>query len=70
MKINRKTKMSEILESNPNAVEILFNEGLSCVGCHMTMSETLEEGCKSHGMTDKQINELVKKLNKEKFARP
>ncbi len=65
MKINRKTKMSEILESKPDAVEILFKEGLSCVGCPMTMQETLEQGCKVHGFSDEQIDKLVEKLNKK-----
>lgn len=64
MKITKKTKLSEILRSNEKAAMILFNAGLSCVGCPMAMQETLEEGCKAHGMDDKKINELIKKLNK------
>jgi hypothetical protein len=31
----------------------------------MAMQETLEQGCLSHGMTEKQIDKLVKELNKK-----
>jgi len=65
MKITAKTKISEIIEKNPDAISVLFDAGLSCVGCPMTMQETLEEGCKAHGMTKKDINKLIEKLNKE-----
>ncbi len=62
-KINSKTKLSEVIQKNPDAAEILFNAGLSCVGCPMAMQETLEEGCKAHGMNQKDIDELVGRLN-------
>jgi hybrid cluster-associated redox disulfide protein len=66
MKITRKTKLSELLSKNPEAAEILFESGMSCIGCPMAMQETLEEGCSSHGMSEKEIDELIKKLNKKK----
>ncbi len=62
--ITKNMNFEEILKKNPNSAEILFNSGLHCVGCMMAMNETLEQGCKAHGMSKKQIDELVKKLNK------
>ena len=62
--ITKKTKLSELLEVKPDAAEILFESGLSCIGCPMAMQETLEEGCKAHGMGDEKIDELVRGLNK------
>ena len=62
--ITKKTKFSEILESNKDAAEILFEAGLHCVGCPMTSQESLEDGCKAHGMSEKDIDELVERLNK------
>ncbi len=62
-KINNKTKLSEIIQKHPDAAEVLFEAGLSCVGCPMAMEETLEEGCKAHGMGEKDIDELVRRLN-------
>ncbi len=63
--ITKKSKLKDILENNPDAAEILFNAGLACIGCPMAMQETLEQGCKAHGMTKKQIGKLIKKLNKK-----
>ena len=65
-KITLKTKLGKILDINENAAEILFGHGLSCIGCPMAMEETLEEGCLAHGMNKKDIDDLVKLLNKKK----
>ncbi len=65
MKITRSTKLSEILQEKPEAAEILFEAGLSCVGCPMAQQETLEEGCKAHDFSDKEIDELIKRLNEK-----
>lgn len=62
-KISSETKLSKIIEINPNAGEILFESGMHCIGCGMASGETLEDGCKAHGMNKKQIDELIKKLN-------
>ena len=64
-KITKKTKFSEILENNEDAAEILFESGLHCVGCPMTAQENLEDGCLAHGMSGKEIDELVERLNKK-----
>lgn len=64
-KITKKTQMSKILEENEKAAEILFEAGMGCVGCSMAMHETLEDGCKAHGMNDKEINKLMEKLNRK-----
>ena len=63
MKITRETKLHELAESMEN-VEILQDMGLHCIGCFASQFENLEQGCKGHGMSDKEINELIKKLNK------
>jgi len=63
-KITKTTKLSEVMKINPDAAETLFESGLGCIGCSMATEETVEQGCLAHGMTPKQINELIKKLNK------
>ena len=63
MKITKKTKIMELVNENPNAIEILFNAGLMCVGCGMAQNETLEQGMKAHGFSDKEIGEVIKELN-------
>ncbi len=64
MKITKKTKISEVINETPAAIEILFEAGLTCVGCPMAQQETLEEGCLAHGMGENEIENLIKRLNK------
>lgn len=64
-KITPQTKLSDLLENHPSAAEILFEAGMGCVGCAMAMTETIEQGCLAHGMNKKDIDELIKKLNKK-----
>lgn len=65
--ITPKMKFAEIMEKHPESAEILFESGLHCIGCGMAMHETLGDGCKAHGMSKKQIDALIKKINmKEK----
>ena len=66
MKITKKTLLSEILETNEKAAEILFEAGLHCIGCPMSMQETLEQGCLAHGIEKKDVDEIVNKINKTK----
>jgi len=63
-KITGNTPLSRILHINPGASEELFDVGLHCMGCAFSGMETLEEGCMSHGMSQKEINALIKRLNK------
>lgn len=64
MKITKKTKFAELLRNNPKSAEVLFESGLYCVGCPAAAHETLAQGCEAHGLTKKQTEELIKKLNK------
>jgi len=62
----KKTKINELIEQKPEAIEILFEAGMGCVGCPMAQQETIEQGCKAHGMNDKDIKELIEGINKIK----
>ena len=64
-KITKITKLNELLDINPDAAKILFELGMSCVGCPMAMQETIEQGCLAHGMSKEDIEKLLKKLNKK-----
>ncbi len=63
-KITGKTKLSEIMEINPESAEVLFEAGMGCACCPMAQQESLEDGCKAHGMNKKQVDELITRLNK------
>ncbi len=62
-KITPKTKMSQLLNEKPEVSEILFESGMGCCGCPMAQEETLEQGCKAHGMSKEEIDEIVRKIN-------
>jgi len=66
MKITPKTKISEAMQESPKVTEILFEAGMMCCGCPMAQDETIEEGCRAHGMPKKEIELLIKALNGEK----
>ena len=64
--ITREMTFAELMEKHSDAANTLFESGLHCIGCGMAMYETLEQGCMAHGMNKKQIDDLIKKLNKGK----
>ncbi|MFH1607934.1 MAG: DUF1858 domain-containing protein [archaeon] len=64
-KITKDTKISELMQEKPDAVGILFEAGMGCCGCPAAQMESIEDGCKAHGMSDKDVDELVEKLNKK-----
>ena len=61
-KISKNMSFAEIIEKNPEAIEILMKKGMHCCGCAMASFETLEQGCLSHGLNP---NEIVEELNKK-----
>jgi hydroxylamine reductase len=60
MKVEKSTKIGELLANAPEKAEILIEAGMHCLGCPASQAETLEEACMVHGI---DVEELVKKLN-------
>ena len=60
MKIEKTTKIGQLLEAAPEKAEILLAAGMHCLGCPASQAETLEEACDVHGI---DVDELVEKLN-------
>jgi len=65
-KITKKTKIGELLRKKPEAAELLMDAGMGCIGCPMAQMESIEDGCLSHGIEDKDIDNLIEKLNNKK----
>ena len=57
--ITSQTSFTNILEI-PELIEILLESGMHCIGCPMSIEETIEQGAIAHGLNSK---ELIKKLN-------
>ena len=62
--ITKESIIGDVLKKYPDAAEVMFKHGLHCIGCHVSAFESIENGCKVHGMTEKQIDALVKEINK------
>jgi len=62
-KITKDTNIGEIVENFPQTIETLESFGVHCVGCQVSAFESIEMGFKTHGMSDEQITDAVKKLN-------
>ena len=60
MKIEKTTKIGELLEVAPEKADILLEAGMHCLGCPASQAETLEEACMVHGI---DVEELLTKLN-------
>jgi hybrid cluster-associated redox disulfide protein len=50
-------------ETGMEGATLMAETGLHCVGCLAARGESLEAGCKAHGLTDGQVDALVAKLN-------
>lgn len=61
MEIKKDTKIGEIIEKEPEKVDVLLEAGMHCVGCPASAGETIEEACMVHGL---DVNDVLKEINK------
>lgn len=52
--------IAEILKANANAAEILMKNGMGCLGCPSSQSESLEMAAGIHGL---DLEKLLSELN-------
>jgi hybrid cluster-associated redox disulfide protein len=64
LEVKKEMTFAQLLTKKPEAMNILFENGLHCIGCHMSAYETIEQGCLAHGMSKEDIENLIKQLNK------
>lgn len=63
-------RVLEILALLPDAEKLLAEYGLHCFHCSQNATETLLDGCKSHGFSDEDIGDLVTDLNEMLSVQP
>ncbi len=56
--------IGDVLKKYPDVAVIMLEHGLHCVGCHANVFDTIEAGCKIHGIDDETIDGMVKEINK------
>lgn len=59
-KITKDMTIGEIITSNPNAVPVLLDAGMHCLGCPASQGESIAEAAMVHGI---DADALLEKLN-------
>jgi len=60
-KITKDMTFGEVLKKHPETVKTFFQYGMHCFGCHLAVSETIEQGALAHGVS---VEQLIEDLNK------
>lgn len=63
--ITKDMLVSEIVSKHPTTVPIMLAYGLHCFECGASELETLEEGTIGHGMTQDDLEMILKDVNEE-----
>ncbi len=63
-KITKQMMIGEVIEQYPDSAMVMMSSGLHCIGCHVAVSESVEQGAKAHGMSDEQIDRMVDEMNR------
>ena len=65
--ITKDMTIGQVFENYPQKAaklaDVMTNHGLHCVGCHVNVYETIEQGIMGHGMTKKELDSLLKGMN-------
>ena len=64
-RLRRELTIGDVLEQYPDAAPLLTEKGIHCVGCHVSPFETLEEGFRSHGMSEEDIDTTLADVNEK-----
>ncbi len=64
-RLRRELTIGDVLEQYPDAAPLLTEKGIHCVGCHVSPFETLEEGFRSHGMSEEEIDTILSDINQK-----
>ena len=55
--------IGNIVREYPSAATVMMEYGLHCIGCHVAEWETLEQGCKAHGISKEEMDKMLDDLN-------
>lgn len=60
MEITKETTIGDVLQIKPDAVPVLMDIGMHCIGCPASMGETVAEAAAVHGI---DADDLVARMN-------
>ena len=55
--------LGEVVNKYPESAGIMMDYWLQCIGCHIAVWETIEQGALGYGMSDKDTEEMIEKIN-------
>ena len=58
--ITKDMGIMEVVEKYPNAVPVLMDFGMGCIGCAAAHFENIEQGALAHGI---DVDALIKAMN-------
>ncbi|MEI6285999.1 MAG: DUF1858 domain-containing protein [Bacillota bacterium] len=58
--ITKDINIIELVQSHPEAIEVLQAAGMGCIGCMAARFESLEQGAHAHGIN---IDKMVEDIN-------
>ncbi len=61
--VTRDMTLGDVVQKHPIAAFVMMSYGLHCIGCHVSAYETVEQGCRGHGMPEHVIDEMVVEIN-------
>ncbi len=61
--ITKDMTLTEIIDQVPAAPDIMLDYGLHCFGCAFNGYETLEQGILGHGMSEGDLETILRELN-------
>jgi hydroxylamine reductase len=64
-KVTKNMLIGDAVRIHPSVAGVMFEYGLHCIGCAVSTMETIEQGCLAHGLSGKQIDEMVEKINQQ-----
>jgi len=53
------TLVGEIVESYPEAIDVLLSSGMHCLGCPASQAESLADACAVHGLDPSALVDSV-----------
>lgn len=60
-KITKNMMISEVISNHPQAVKVMQDKGIHCVGCAVATWETIEQAAQSNKV---DIKSLIEEINK------
>ena len=57
--VNTNTLIGEVVNTYPEAIEVLLSVGMHCLGCPASQAESLAEACAVHGLDPVMVVKAV-----------